>query len=499
MFQSIQLTYGKLPQGIKVTIYFCLVLAIWLIQVALTYQTLPFYRFEDGGQNATAVYWFANREVAIITSTFFGWYALLHSVYSIFGFSIDIAHYVRLAVHAVSLLSLAYLLKKYLGYGRAIVPLVTLGLSPTLTHFVTYSSQYGFELQLLPICLVLIDFLNFERKCLAITIETALWFLAMFGLLTFSTFTFFLPALGILYLAKLQPLIKKREWVFVITHCLISSAAFLAPLAAGLLYFANPQQLFYSPGTDSGGLFRSGSKLVFDMNVFWPGIVGTFKDLFLDGYSYYYQAKNGEFSYILPGVTFFFVLTLGILWPIRLKHHRLLLLIIWTTILANLLIANFGVDLSGLPGIRRNTAALAGFLALYVLIWKRVTTKQINYTAIVILLLLPLHHLLVLPDNYSHLSSPGHFLNDKRFATSGTPQKYFEEKLSILTREDLYLDCREAYNLETEGCSYQNIFSTLAASCMYNKLPCHAIHAYDPLLDKFIPLNIESLEDHWLF
>lgn len=481
--------------------YFSLVILIWVVEIIMTYQTRNLYYPEDGFQNALAVIWFIHKEISTIASTAFGWYALLHGIYSLFGFSLNTAHYLRMILQLFTLLSLAILLKRYFGYKKSLIPLLTIGLSPTFSYFITYSSLYGSELQFLPICLLILDSLNLKHSIRTVILEAVAWFVAMFGVLSYATFNFFLPALAIIHFYKLRLLLSKKNRQEIIIHVTISTLAFLTPLIIGLLYFKDRASLFYDPTTDGlGGLFRSGSILYFDTGVFTFAITHTFNDLFNNGYSYYYQLKNGEFSYLLPALTIILVILLSLQIP---KKYFFFKLIIWITVIFNEFIANFSVDLSGLPGVRRHTPTLVSFYALFSLIWYLTLSNHFTqfrkYFIIGILLVLPLHHLLVLPNNFQHLTDlPEYWSYDKRYLSFDSPNDYFKSKLDILTKEDLKLDCREAYHPPLEACSYQLIFATLEANCLYNKLTCHNIYAFDPIGNEFVPLTVETLDGNYL-
>lgn len=487
--------------NLTLIILFGLILLLWVVQIALTFQTRFLYRYEDVGINVLPVLWFIHREVFAVSANF-GWYAFLHLIYTLFGFSINTVQILRQIIQLFSLLSIGILLVRYLGHVKAVIPLLTIGLSPTLTYFVTSAAPYGIELQLLPIILLMVDSLNFKSR-LSFLLESILWFLMMFGLLTYATFNFFLPVVIILYYLKLAPLFKAKVGVkTAFRHVLLSALAFLVPLMAGLVYYKHPQDLFYNPNTDLGGLFRSSSAFVVDGEVYMNSISGTFKDLFNHGVSYYYQLQNGEFSHFFPILPIIIVLiySLHLLIEPRDKNQlslKSVIILCWVTILANLLIANFSVDLSHLPGVRRATPILASFYVLFAIVWHKILHLRLNnkinyYFLISILLLLPLHHLLVLPDNFRHLSDKSLFSNDRRFELAETPQSFLKSQLDILTKQDLYLDCPKGPAVENlASCPYQNIFATLELSCLYNKLSCHQIFGFEPLTGQSILLNFD--------
>ena len=494
--------------NLKLILFLGLILLLWLLQMALTYQTRFNFRYEDVGINVIPVLWFTHQEVFAVSANF-GWYALLHLIYSAFGFSINTVQILRLLIQLFSLLSIGILLMKYLGYIKAILPMLTIGLSPTLTYFVTSSAPYGIELQLLPIILLILDSLNFKSR-LSFLVEGILWFLMMFGLLTYATFNFFLPGIGILYFLKL----KATGSAF--KHLLLSSVVFLAPLIAGLLYYKHPQNLFYNPNIpELGGLFRSSSAFVLDGNMFMDSVRGTVNDLFNHGYSYYYQLQNGEFTYLFPVLPLILVLIFSLRYvpygtylrflkkapsgrPISIKA---VIIICYLTIGLNLMITNFSYDLSHLPGVRRFTSSLMAFYVLFTIVWYQLLTNfqgKSKSLLIGLLLLLPLHHLGVLPDNYRHLSDASLFSNDRRFELADTPQSFLFSQLDILTTKDLYLECPKVqindHINRLADCPYQNIFATLELSCIYNKLSCHQIFGFEPYTGRFIQLNFDVFQ-----
>lgn len=487
-------------------IFWTIIVLLYLMQIAMVYQTRLLYRYEDVAINVIPVVWFNYREVFAV-STNIAWYAFLHIIYSIFGFSINTVQVLRVILELFTLISIAILLKRYLGYTKALIPLLTIGLSPTLTYFVTSSAPYGIELQIFPIILLVLDSINFEKKRQSILLEGVLWFLMMFGVLTYATFNLLLPVVGVLYILKLRTVLRQRSGIKIFSsHCLVSAVAFLAPLIAGLLYYKNPSNLFYNPYIpELGGLFRPSSAFVFDMRMFALSVTGTFNDLFNHGFSYYYQLRNGEFTHVFPVIPLLFVLGFSLYLikrsnfgsPVSLKA---VIITCWITIFANFLITNFSYDLAHLPGVRRFTPTLIASYVLFIIVFNQVISRfkkgVIRLSMIGLLLLLPIHHILVLPDNFAHLGDKSIFANDNRFELAPSPQQFLQSNLEVLTKEDLYLKCPEKVVEEginiIDKCSYQNIFATLHASCVYNKLDCHQIYGFEPSVAKFLPITFDS-------
>lgn len=478
--------------------FYSLILVLFSLQIVLTYQTRFLFRYEDAAINVIPVYWFTQREVFAV-STNFGWYALLHAIYSLFGFSINTVQIFRQVIQLFSLLSIGILLVRYLGYKKSFVPMLTIGLSPTFTYFVTSSAPYGIELQLLPIILLILDSLNFNKIRLSFLMESLLWFLVMFGLLTYATFNLFVPVIGILYWLRLRQYKHNNSYNFYIKHIPASALAFFTPLIAGLLYYKHPQSLFYNPNIpELGGLFRPSSAFVLGDWVFLGNLKGIFNDLFKGGFSYYYQLQNGEFTHLFPILS----LILCLLFSLKLLKNPIVR-ICFFIIIANFLITSVSYDLAHLPGIRRFTPALASFYVLFAIVWHYIVNlkfkiSNLKFLAIGILLLLPAHHLLVLPDNFQHLSDKSLFANDRRFELAETPQSFLKGQLDILTKQDLYLYCPKAQPDDGINilsiCPYQNLFATLKTACLYNKLPCHDIFGFDPYSEKYLPLTFDFFQ-----
>lgn len=474
--------------------FYSLIVILWLVQLVLTYQTRFLFRYDDVAINVIPVYWFTQREVFAV-STNFGWYALMHLIYSLFGFSINTVQIFRQILQLFSLLSIGILLIRYLGYKKSFIPMLTIGLSPTPTYFVTSAAPYGIELQLLPIILLILDSLDFKKIRLSFLMESLLWFLVMFGLLTYATFNLFVPVISILYWLRLRQYKhyhNYNSYNFYIKHILTSAAAFLAPLIAGLLYYKHPQSLFYNPNIPQlGGLFRPSSAFVLTDWVFLGNLKGIFNDLFNFGFSYYYQLQNGEFTHLFPILPLILVLLVGV----KLFKNPIVKLCFFV-IIANFLLTSVSYDLAHLPGVRRFTPALASFYILFVIVWRHIV--NLKFIAIGILLLLPAHHLLVLPDNFQHLSDKSLFANDRRFELAESPQSFLKEQLNVLTKQDLYLNCPitqgdDGINI-LSACPYQNIFATLTTACLYNKLSCKNIYGFDPYSEQYIQLNFDLFQ-----
>src|SRR3989338_2500880 len=190
-------------------IYWLIPILLFVLQAVYTFNSLNQIRYEELEESVVSPYWVQNGVVQNGASGNLGWHFLLVAVYNIFGFSLFAGKFVRLSLVLISLFCLAAVLRKYLGEKGAFLPLLTIGLSPTLLYFNTQQTVYGMDLVYLPILLYLLSQLEFVRKSenlprsknLALSI--VLWSLAMVAFMSYPTFAYYLPALGGLFFYKL--------------------------------------------------------------------------------------------------------------------------------------------------------------------------------------------------------------------------------------------------------------------------------------------------------
>ncbi len=111
--------------------YWFLPLLLWLFQLIFTLNSLTQIRYEEVANSVRNPYWLSQRNVYGGASSNVGGEGALAIIYSVFGFS---------------LFALAALLKKYLGEKLAIIPLIVIGLSPTMLFFNTLASHYTLDI-----------------------------------------------------------------------------------------------------------------------------------------------------------------------------------------------------------------------------------------------------------------------------------------------------------------------------------------------------------------
>ena len=130
----------------------------------------------------------------------------------------------------------------------------------------------------------------------------------------------------------------------------------------------------------------------------------------------------------------------------------------------------------GFGGMRRTTFMLVAFYSLYALSWKYIfelkfKSKHLKWIVIAIFLLVPIHHLIVLPTNINSLKTPSFYANDNWFKLVDTPDKSLQLLVRKAQQEDLPLSCA--------GCRYQEVYAAVAGSCLWNNLKCNRIYMYD--------------------
>ena len=449
-------------------LYYSIPLLLWLLQAIYTFHTTNQLR-PDEIDPIKDVLPFANRALSSAGGSNVSIYAALLILYETFGFDLYMVKYMRLALELISLFCLSFLLKKYLGEKKAVLPLIIIGLSPTVLFWPTTASSWGMDIQQFPIVLFLIDLFNPKIKWTYFTGLILSWVFAMISWLSYPTFVFYLPFLVWFQIRKLSNL----SHLSYLTICLVS---FLLPLLLTFIYIERRDILFYDPRYETG-LFRAGGKFLLDSDQFAANLAGIFTNLFVDATSFMFEIKVVEFSHILPIATFIFCLIL----PFKyLKVVGVKPIVFWCfiTIILNIILSGLTLDGSGLPGGRRNTPIIVSFYVLlslsWYLIWKFPTgIKNICLTVIGVLLI---HHIIAYPINLEFISQPSPWREQTWYSMEGTPQASVNKLLDTLTKEDLFLDCEKMFPDNCHYLSeYSDIYNILVLSCTYNELNCHQI------------------------
>lgn len=467
-------------------IYWLIPLLLFIVQGVVTYNSQSQIRSEELSETVRSVYWLANKQVYLGGFTNLGWYGLLLAVYNTFGFDLFTAKFVKLALQLISLFCLSAFLKKNLGSKTAIIPLITIGLSPTFLYFNALQTPFGIDLQYLPICLWLISLQN-KSSVLTYLKHAALGMVMMIAWMSYPTFVFYLPMLGYYWYRGSKTILP----IFVI---LIS---FLLPLLASVAFVSNKSLIFYNH-QNGGGIFRGAGRLVLNQDNSTNTIAAIFTNYFSKATSYHFELNQVEFSLFLPILSFVFTFYLCFR---AFKHgvSKKITLTLLFVMLTNLLLIASSID-GGIAGARRNTPILASFYGLFSLGWYVLVSKKINLKPIhkkiiiAIMLILPIHHSFVLPLNINSLSIPSPFIENLWLGINSTPKSSFESYLNSVQEKDLYLNCQEQFPNFT-NCSYDLIYSVIAGACTWNNLNCHNIYGFNSLTDGYELLSVESINE----
>ena len=144
-------------------LYWTIALCVFLAQTVFTLSSTSQIRYEELAESVRNVFWLQHRLIYDGISSNVGWYGTLLVIYNLFGFSLNTAKFFRLAIHSVSLLFLALLLRQYLGTKRAWLPLLAIGLSPTIIFFNSLQTSFGIDCDYLIISIYILTKIHFNK------------------------------------------------------------------------------------------------------------------------------------------------------------------------------------------------------------------------------------------------------------------------------------------------------------------------------------------------
>lgn len=474
-----------------VRFYWFIPIVLALIQFLFILNSFNQIRLEELAESARSEFWFSQH---LIFSNYsfsnhfevapnLGWYLVLSAIYKFFGFWIFTAKIYKLLIWLFALFALADLLKRYLGIKLAAIPLITIGLSPTILYFNTLAINSGIEVSffLIILWLLIVTPGGFNRKTALLYMLVG--FLLILALLSYAAFTpFFLTLTGML-LWKTRGSFKKIG---------ASLLGFILPLIFFLSWIKNIYLLF--PASLITNISKS-SAIDLNLRLIINNLVAILSDLFSQSSSYYFEVKNTEFSSFFPIISVILLLILSGLIFFKLKSCRTYILFFSLLLILDLFLAllfNANLDLGG---IRRGIGVLVAVYAFYVLAFKYLFGLKTRFKKLflIILLLIPIHHLLVLPSNLSNISDLSGY-RDKSFF-------YPPERFSVLEQDlqvsDLRLTCSDKTGKEIY-CGYYNLtYGTLMVGCTFNKLSCKDIYGYDSKTNSFIKLSTEVFSENY--
>ncbi len=481
-------------------LYWTIPVFLFFAQWIFTANSMSQIRYEELAESVRNPFWLQNHTIYDGVSSNVGWYGTLLVIYKILGFTLNTAKIYRLVLSLISLFSLAALLKKFLGEKYAWIPLVTIGLSPTLLYFNTLQTSYGLDLQYFPITLYLLSTIDFKKLWNSLFKQSLVFTIAMIAWMSYPTFVFYLPILGLVYLYQIKTQKVYRNFLLLAGGILVSFISFAAPVVLAFLYVKDKNLLFYDPKVQSG-IFRGAGTLYLNWGNFWQNFSGTLGDLFNSAGSYYFEVSVVDFSHLLPLLAVFFVVILGIVLTFHQKKARFPLILIWLVFITSLILANLTFDPSGKPGIRRSTSLLASVYALFTVCWYytakwKTENSSLKVFVVALLLIIPFHHLLAIPFNLGNLTVSSPYRYSLLFDAADTPAKSLDLFIDAARKQDLKLGCKDKDGKEAT-CRYVEGYAAVAGSCLWNNLNCRPILGYDDKKQEFIPLKVDLWETYY--
>ena len=465
--------------GLPPLAYWSLPLLLAGVQYWVSSTSMHQIRYEELAESVRNVFWLSNRLVYDGISSNVGWYGTLLIVYKLFGFSLYSAKFVRLGLHLLGLLCAADILRRCMDVRMAIVPLLVIGLSPTLLYMNSLQTSYGTDLPYAAICLwLLLSVRPNSRSPLELGKTFLCGLVAMVAAMSYPTFLLYWPSLLLVSVwwirrqAAAGSAVRWRIW-----QALSAIAGLAVPLVIASAYLVTPSLLFLDPVTGSG-LFRGGGHLGFNPAMIARSLFAVLTDLLRHGRTYYFEVTRPDFSGALaiPGLICVGLTTIY-LWRKR-KVDTPILLAALLLLVVNLVVPNLSTDEGA--GIRRSTGIVATYFTLFTLTWyfHRTASSMIwlRRIALFACLLVPIDSALKLPSLLHDLASHSKWRDRDWFALASTPTKSLESLLDQVDKGQA-LSCHD--ELRIIPCRYQEVYAAAAGYRLWNNRSTADIRAFD--------------------
>jgi hypothetical protein len=456
----------------------------WLVPLILSALQLIYIlaaqghiRDEELAESVRNVFWLDHRLVYDGVSSNVGYYGLLLIVYKLFGFSLHAAKYVRLALYAMAMLSLAAVLRKFMRESCAVVVLLTVGLSPTILFFNTVQTSYGIDVSYGLICLWVILMLKFDGALKDFSRAFLLGVLAMIAAMSYPSFLFDLPTLAFVCLLQWQrnsPKRVKEFWQSIAA----GAAGFAVPFLGALLYLKNTREFLNDPVTKAG-LFRGGGHFHPDVPSFMRSAVQSFWDVFQRGYTYYFYLERPDFSGALGWIGVLGIFALGVFIARKITSLKVIFGLAGFQVLFTLAVSSLADD----SGIRRSTGFLLGIYAWYALVFYALATqaalRKIQWPGLLLCLLLTANNLMHYPVNLQDVGARTTWDDVIWFGVESTAERSLLHWLEITARRES-LACLDPVKTDIRvPCDYAKIYAAIAGFRRWNGLPEIPVRAYD--------------------
>jgi len=371
-----------------------------------------------------------------------------------------------------------------MGIRTAIVPLIAIGLSPTLLYMGSLQTSYGVDLPYAAICLWLVLSVRPDAHS---PLELGKTFvcgaIAMIAAMSYPVFLLYWPSLLLVWVWQMTRKECAQPSALWMTWQGLSGIAGLAiPLVTALAYVVMPRRLLWDPATHSG-LFRGGGHLGFDVTILRHALHVVFRDLLVHGRSYYFDVTRPDLSGPLAIAGLFCVGATTVYLLLKRQAGMTILFAALLLLALSLVVPSLSVD--RLPGIRRSTGILAAYFVLFSVAWYfyRGAVAPINIwmrrSGVLLCLLVPLDHALKLPSLADDLAGGHDDLADFPWITiASTPRKSLEVLLEQVDKEQP-LSCPIDNQGRIIPCRYQEAYAAVAGYRLWNSHSTADIHALD--------------------
>jgi hypothetical protein len=463
--------------------YWSLPVVLTCVQYWMTATSMHEIRYEELAESVRNVFWLSHRLVFDGASSNVGWYGLLLLVYQLFGFSLFSAKFVKLGLYLIGITCVADILRRCMGVRTAIVPLIAIGLSPTLLYMVSLQTSYGVDLPYAAICLWLVLSV---RPDVHSPLELGKTFVcgavAMIAAMSYPTFLLYWPSLLLVWVWQMRrkQCAQPSAW-WMAWQALSGTAGLAIPIVVAFAYVVTPRLLLWDPATHSG-LFRGGGHLGLTLR---HGLQAVLRDLLVHGRSYYFDVTRPDFSGPLAIAG---LLCIGATTIYLLLKRQVDITILFAALLLlalSLVVPSLSVDW---PGIRRSTGILAAYFVLFGVAWyfyREAAPSMIwlRRGGVLLCLLVPLDHALKLPSLVDDLARDHDDLlgNQEKidwFAIAATPAKSLEVLLEQVDKEQP-LSCPIDDQGRIIPCRYQEAYAAVAGYRLWNSHSTADIRALD--------------------